>query len=568
MSEDVTVPSEEEGHADEAIAKIWDRFEKLQWQQPGADWKDQYIDFSKTISDIQSRHAQDAFQKAAEQAIDEIWQQKVAEASAKAAAVEKQIEDDKKALSTAKAMAKLQQAVTKLAVNNYEETFGPRADTVTEERKTVKELITLKKQDFWIQQGANVLLIGKHGVGKTHIGIAAAKRHKMKMQYYSCATMDPWVDFIGIPKTKHVKRGDKKASYLELVRPKAWAFDEVEFLFLDELNRADPKITNAVLELIQFRSINGKKFKNLKCIWAAINPSAAETGDVMYNVEVLDPALESRFHVRVNLPFEPAEDYFTSKFGQGLGKNACSWWMSLDEKTKNEFPPRSMDYAIDFASKGGDVEDVLPEGIARADFIKVLDKDFNVEDVIVEKYDLITAASDAVTVQLMRNIRYAANRGSAAPYIKRVREATTEEITTLLLDLLSGNGGATQKESMTFLTTLIASVTRPARIRLLSNLYTSYMDKADDEDDAKEVVAAFELSDEQVRNAGLFITKKLPDYGASFKYRKKSKLYELTAFDHDDLRPVEASTDDDAEAILRKQQAHEAKKMVGQRITP
>ena len=40
----------------------------------------------------------------------------------------------------------------------------------------------------------------------------------------------------------------------------------------DELNRAKPKVRNAVMELIQFRSINGIKFNNLRMIWAAINP--------------------------------------------------------------------------------------------------------------------------------------------------------------------------------------------------------------------------------------------------------------------------------------------------------
>ena len=41
---------------------------------------------------------------------------------------------------------------------------------------------------------------------------------------------------------------------------------------MDEFSRAHKKVRNAVMELIQFKSINGRKFKNLKIVWAAINP--------------------------------------------------------------------------------------------------------------------------------------------------------------------------------------------------------------------------------------------------------------------------------------------------------
>jgi len=46
-------------------------------------------------------------------------------------------------------------------------------------------------------------------------------------------------------------------------------------LFFDELNRAHPKVLNAVFELVQFRSINGDKLPRLQCVIAAINPPGA-----------------------------------------------------------------------------------------------------------------------------------------------------------------------------------------------------------------------------------------------------------------------------------------------------
>ena len=56
--------------------------------------------------------------------------------------------------------------------------------------------------DFWIENNLNVLLRGKHGVGKTAMVVDAFERNNLKYKYFSASTMDPWVDFIGVPKEK------------------------------------------------------------------------------------------------------------------------------------------------------------------------------------------------------------------------------------------------------------------------------------------------------------------------------------------------------------------------------
>ena len=148
-------------------------------------------------------------------------------------------------------------------------------------------MISDKKLDFFIKHKLNVLLSGKCGTGKTTVVIDAFNRNNMKWLYFSASTMDPWVDFIGVPKEKKTAEGK---SYLELVRPQAFEDDEVEALFFDEYNRSPKKVRNAVMELIQFKSINGKKFKNLKVIWAAINPNDKDDEETKYDIEELDPA--------------------------------------------------------------------------------------------------------------------------------------------------------------------------------------------------------------------------------------------------------------------------------------
>lgn len=209
--------------------------------------------------------------------------------------------------------------------------------------------------EFWIRNNFNVLFVGKHGVGKTSLINKAFELAGLNWKYFSASTMDPWVDFIGVPKEK-VEDG---RSYLDLVRPKELEDDTLEAIFLDEYNRSHKKVRNAVMELIQFKSINGKKFNNLRMIWAAINPEDDE--DEEYDVEKLDPAQADRFHVKVEIPYKPSRAYFTSRYGREMSAAACEWWSQLPKNVKNEVSPRRLDYALETFNLNGDLSYVLPK---------------------------------------------------------------------------------------------------------------------------------------------------------------------------------------------------------------
>lgn len=241
----------------------------------------------------------------------------------------------------------------------------------------MKELIAQSKLDFWIANSFNVLLEGTHGVGKTAVVLEAFGRNNVKFKYFSCSTLDPWVDFVGIPKEHTDEQSGIK--YLDLVRPKVFAFDEVEIIFLDEMNRAHPKVTNAIMELIQFKSINGHKLNNLKAVWAAINPPAKDEEDLKYHVEELDPAIRSRFHVKHEVPFAIAEGYFCEKYGKEITTRVNKWWRELPKNLKQEFPPREVEYALDMWKAGGDVADSLPSFVRKQTFIKVLTEEITTQ---------------------------------------------------------------------------------------------------------------------------------------------------------------------------------------------
>lgn len=210
-----------------------------------------------------------------------------------------------------------------------------------------------EKLDFWIQNNLNVLFVGHYGAGKTTRILEAFKRQNLKFKYFSAATMDPWCDFIGVPKVITDERGP----YLDYVLPRDLRDDTIEAIYMDEFNRSHKKVRNAVMELLQFKSINGRKFNNLRIIWAAINPE--DEGD--YQVEALDKAQKDRFQVQVAIPYEPKLAFFVSKFDSRQAKAAINWWQALTPDQQMEVSPRRLEYALQIYNlPGGDIRDVLP----------------------------------------------------------------------------------------------------------------------------------------------------------------------------------------------------------------
>lgn len=203
--------------------------------------------------------------------------------------------------------------------------------------KDIDKILEISLENNW-----NVLLKGLHGTGKTARVVNLFNKSGLKWVYFSASTMDPWVDFIGIPH----KEEENGISYLGLVRPKRFATDEVEAIFIDEYNRAKPAIKNATMQLIQFKSINDHKFNNLRVVWAAINPDDNDE-QLQYEVEKIDPAQKDRFHIHIDIPYLPDFNYFSNKFDKHIAESAIEWWKKLNSTNKLSISPRRLEYALD-----------------------------------------------------------------------------------------------------------------------------------------------------------------------------------------------------------------------------
>lgn len=132
----------------------------------------------------------------------------------------------------------------------------------------------------------NLLLVGKHGIGKSEIlSNYFTSQGKTVISFFLGQMSDPG-DLIGLP---YKNEKTKKTEFM----PPYWFPTEGNpiVLFLDELNRARPEILQCIMELTLNRTLAGHSLPVGSQIIAAVNDGEE------YQLTDLDPALISRFNV-------------------------------------------------------------------------------------------------------------------------------------------------------------------------------------------------------------------------------------------------------------------------------
>jgi hypothetical protein len=133
--------------------------------------------------------------------------------------------------------------------------------------------------------------------------------------------------------------------------------NKAQFMFFDELNRSHKRVRNAVLEIIQFKALNGERLEDLLMAWAAINPSDSED----YETEPLDEALKDRFHFHIDVPYDINPTYFDQKYGsRKLTEEVFNWWHNLSDELMSKCSPRRVEIIVDSMYKGLDFRWINP----------------------------------------------------------------------------------------------------------------------------------------------------------------------------------------------------------------
>ena len=132
----------------------------------------------------------------------------------------------------------------------------------------------------------NLMLVGKHGIGKSEILTEYYSSKGMPVVALFLGQMSDPGDLIGIPnKNENTGKTDFMPPYWFPLDGKPIV------LFLDELNRARPEILQTIMDLALNRTLAGRKLPEGSRVISAVN-----AGD-QYQLTDLDPALVSRFNI-------------------------------------------------------------------------------------------------------------------------------------------------------------------------------------------------------------------------------------------------------------------------------
>lgn len=117
---------------------------------------------------------------------------------------------------------------------------------------------------FFIRSHQNLFIFGRRGVGKTHIILQSAKDCNVKVNYINLSVVER-PDLAGYPDINSV--GDVITFKSPQFLPRLLGDAEPDSIILfDEVDKAPPEVTAPLLEILQFRKINGHKLNVLSCM--------------------------------------------------------------------------------------------------------------------------------------------------------------------------------------------------------------------------------------------------------------------------------------------------------------
>lgn len=117
---------------------------------------------------------------------------------------------------------------------------------------------------FFIQSQQNIFLFGRRGVGKTHIALQAAAECNLKINYINLSVIER-ADLAGYPDIS--SPGDVisfKSPYF--LPPLLESNSPDSIILFDEVDKISPETTAPLLEILQFKKINGKPINAAACI--------------------------------------------------------------------------------------------------------------------------------------------------------------------------------------------------------------------------------------------------------------------------------------------------------------
>lgn len=122
----------------------------------------------------------------------------------------------------------------------------------------------LNLSKFFIRSNQNLFVFGRRGVGKTQIILRAAKECNLKVNYINLSVIER-PDLAGYPDIQAV--GDVVTFKSPQFLPKLFENAKPDSIILfDEVDKAPPEVTAPLLEILQFKKINGNPINVTSCM--------------------------------------------------------------------------------------------------------------------------------------------------------------------------------------------------------------------------------------------------------------------------------------------------------------
>ena len=214
----------------------------------------------------------------------------------------------------------------------------------------------------------NIMLVGKHGIGKSEILTSYFNSKGMKVVTLFLGQMADPGDIIGIPSKVETQDAEGKATSRTDFTPPYWFPQDGQpiVLFLDDLNLVRPEILQTVMDLTLNRKLAGKALPEGSHVISAVND-----GDE-YQLTDLDPALVSRFNI---YEFKPTvEEWLNWAVSQKLDERVINFiqdnptWLDGDTKEyrglEKSADRRAWKHVSDIMLKVDDIKDIHKRIIA------------------------------------------------------------------------------------------------------------------------------------------------------------------------------------------------------------
>ena len=176
----------------------------------------------------------------------------------------------------------------------------------------------------------NIMLMGKHGIGKSQILEKFYTAKGCKVVSLFLGQMSDPGDLIGIP------HKNEETGHTEFMPPYWFPTDDTPVvLFLDELNRARPEVLQTIMDLALIRKLAGRSLPAGSRIISAVNNGEE------YQLTDLDPALVSRFNIYEFVP--SVQDWLLWANKNGIDERITSYIAANPKALDNQMAIEDME---------------------------------------------------------------------------------------------------------------------------------------------------------------------------------------------------------------------------------